>query len=285
MQYIPRLTSPSYDNKNYIYYQNGGYNYCIKITSNGSCLPNCVGYAWGRFRELLDKYPNLSRGNAERWWTYNDGYQRGSTPKLGAVICFRKGSERNDNDGAGHVGIVEKINEDGSITVSNSAYHGSRFYLVTIRYPYNIGTNYHFQGFIYNPNNYDENDNIIKVIQRTLNERYGYNLAVDGSPGPDTRKHMIMALQTEFNKQYGTNLDIDGSFGPKTKRACPDICQGCKGNITWLIQAMLIIKGYNLQLDSSYGPDTKSKIKAFQRANGLKVDGICGRNTFAKLFK
>lgn len=284
MDYVPRLTSPSSDNKNYIYHENGGYNYCIRITKDGSCLPNCVGYAWGRFRELLGKYPNLSKGNAERWWSYNDGYKRGQTPKLGSVICYRKGSDRNNNDGEGHVGIVEKINPDGSITISNSAYNGSRFYLVTVKYPYNIGNSYYFQGFIYNPNSYDDK-NVIKEIQSTLNRKYDYNLTVDGSAGPITRKHMIMALQTEFNKQLHTNLQIDGSFGPKTKKACPNLKKGNKGNITWLMQAMLTIKGYALQLDGSFGPDTKSKVMSFQKNNKLIVDGICGPNTFTKLFR
>ena len=51
------------------------------------------------------------------------------------------------------------------------------------------------------------------------------------------------------------------------------------------MQAMLIIKGYALQLDGSFGPDTKSKVMSFQKNNKLIVDGICGPNTFTKLFR
>lgn len=81
-----------------------------------------------------------------------DGYKRGKTPKLGAVICWRKGKAGYAADGAGHVAFVEKINADGSIVVSNSNYSGTRFFTRTIKGPkWEIGTGLTFQGFIYAP--------------------------------------------------------------------------------------------------------------------------------------
>ena len=149
--FTPRLTAPSTTDKNWIHYTKGGYNYCILI-SGKSCLPNCVGYAWGRWREILGKKPKLSLGNAENWWAYNDGYKRGQTPKLGAVACWRKGKAGDPSDGAGHVAIVEKIDPvDGSVTFSNSSYGGKRFWLCQLRKPYYFGNQYVFQGFIYLP--------------------------------------------------------------------------------------------------------------------------------------
>ena len=158
-EYKPRLTAPSTTDKNYIKTTSGGYNYCIEI-KNGSCLPNCVGYAWGRWREILGKYHNLSRGNAENWWgNTGDGYLRGQTPKVGAVMCWRKGLAGNAADGAGHVAIVERINDDGSITYSQSNYGGTRWELKTKSYPYSLGSSYTFQGFIYLPISFEENTN------------------------------------------------------------------------------------------------------------------------------
>lgn len=155
MKYEKRTTAPSTSNKYYKHVNYGGLNSCIHI-SNGSCLPNCVGYAWGRFYELTGTKPKLSRGNAENWYGYtSDGYKRGTTPKLGAVICWRKGKAGNASDGAGHVAIVEEIYSDGSILTSNSAYKGSRFYTKKIAKGYSLGGSYTFQGFIYNPNEYD----------------------------------------------------------------------------------------------------------------------------------
>ena len=149
-KFTPRTKAPSTTDKNYIHYTKGGYNYCIKIANN-SCIPNCVGYAWGRWRELLGKHHNLSRANAENWWgNTTDGYKRGQTPKLGAVVCWRKGKAGVASDGAGHVGIVEKINET-TIVVSMSAYGGTRWFTRTFplgSYNYN---SYIFQGFIYPP--------------------------------------------------------------------------------------------------------------------------------------
>ena len=129
---------------------------------------------------------------------------------------------------------------------------------------------------------------IIADIQSKLNSKYGYNIATDNIYGVDTHKHMVMALQTEFNKQLGSKLVIDGIFGSATKRACPVLKNGMSGNITWLVQSMLLIKGYsvgNSSNDSIYGSGTISGVKSFQSKNGLVVDGLCGSNTFEKLFK
>lgn len=46
----------------------------------------------------------------------------------------------------------------------------------------------------------------------------------------------------------------------------------------------LVIKGYKLDIDGIFGTDTESKIRVFQKANGLTVDGIAGKNTFKVLF-
>ena len=61
-----RTTAPSSTDKYWIHTSNGGLNECIEINNSGSCLPNCVGYAWGRFYEITGKRPALSRANAEK---------------------------------------------------------------------------------------------------------------------------------------------------------------------------------------------------------------------------
>ena len=69
-----------------------------------------------------------------------------------------------------------------------------------------------------------------------------------------------------------------------TKSACVIVEKGDEGNITYLIQAMLICKGYDLEADSIFGSITDIKIREFQSKNSLAVDGLCGKNTFEKLF-
>lgn len=126
----------------------------------------------------------------------------------------------------------------------------------------------------------------IKYIQETLNNRYGTGIAVDGYYGSNTKKALVKGLQIELNNQYGAGLSIDGIFGAKTKSACPIVRKGAKGNITWLIQAMLYCRGYNTNgIDGVYGDGTKNAVYNFQKNNGLIADGICGKNTFEKLFK
>ena len=118
---------------------------------DGDTLPNCTAYAWGRFYEILGSRPKLSTGNAEDWYGYTaDGYERGNTPSLGAIICWEgKGSA------AGHVAVVEKINDDGSIVTSESGWNSSAYWWLTDRTNSNgnwgASSNYVFQGFIYSP--------------------------------------------------------------------------------------------------------------------------------------
>ena len=81
-------------------------------------------------------------------------------------------------------------------------------------------------------------------------------------------------------------LSEDGIFGARTKASCPIVRYGARGNITWLIQAMLYCRGYSTNgIDGIYGAGTKNAVYNFQRNNSLVSDGVCGKNTFEKLFK
>lgn len=99
----------------------------------GDTLPNCTAWAWGRFYEILGKKPALAMDFAERWWNHvKDGYKRGQTPAVGAVICWQSGptdtEEPTEEDGAGHVAIVEQVNADGSIIISESGYEEEAYW-------------------------------------------------------------------------------------------------------------------------------------------------------------
>lgn len=139
--YSPRLTAPSYDNSYYYSDKNLYYRY-------GYGMPNCTAYAYGRAYEILGKEPNLCPYSAEEWYGYNKRngyYSYGSTPKIGSIACW------SYNGGGGHVAVVEKI-ENGTITMSNSAWSGINFYISTasVNDPL-VGGNswWNFQGYIY----------------------------------------------------------------------------------------------------------------------------------------
>ena len=132
--------------------------------------------------------------------------------------------------------------------------------------------------------NKNTNIGIIAKIQSTLNTRYNLNIATDNIFGKETKKALVIGLQTELNSQYQKGLVVDGIFGSKTKNACVSVRKGAKGNITYILQAILYCKGYKIAVDGIFGTNTENAIKSFQKASGLTVDGICGKNTFAELF-
>ena len=70
-----------------------------------------------------------------------------------------------------------------------------------------------------------------------------------------------------------------------TAFAAPVIVKdGCRGHAVMAVQRLLIAQGYLKDAaDGVAGPKTVAAIKAFQQANGLEVDGICGGATFAVL--
>lgn len=125
----------------------------------------------------------------------------------------------------------------------------------------------------------------VAEVQKILNERYGLNIGVDNIYGNETKRALVKGLQTELNKQYGRGLSVDGIFGNNTYKACINVREGAEGNITWLIQAMLVCHSFDISVDGIFGNATKNAIKELQKRNGLSVDGICGKNTFNKLFK
>lgn len=145
-KYTPRLTAPAKTDKNYYSDKNIFY-------ACGYGMPNCTAYAWGRLLELTGKSYDKLCGNAEDWWGVAEkaGLKKGKTPKLGAIVCWKAGKVKDGSDGAGHVGVVEQIKSNGDIVVSNSAWKGTEFYLMTVTKAsgYVYDSSRQLQGFIY----------------------------------------------------------------------------------------------------------------------------------------
>lgn len=153
------------------------------------------------------------------------------------------------------------------------------------KFPFNEIANYEASNeIIPQPQEKVEKSNVVR-IQATLNERYGLNIAVDNIYGNETKRALVKALQTELNEQFGSKLAVDGIFGTNTYNACINVRRGAEGNITYLIQAMLICHSFDIDADGIFGNATENAVREFQKRNGLSVDGIVGKNTFNKLFK
>lgn len=155
-----RTTKPTSGNKFFITKSKGGYSTCIQgspTDSQCNVLSNCVGYACGRFNEIIGamKYPSLNC-NAENFIeraknTY--GLEISSVPTLGGIMVWQKGT-LSGTDGAGHVAVVEKIIDSNTIYTSESGYGGSAFWNSTRRNTngrWGLGSAYTFRGCIVNP--------------------------------------------------------------------------------------------------------------------------------------
>lgn len=155
-----RTSKPSAGNKFYNNGNNGGYSWCINgsPTDKGcNVLANCVGYACGRFNEIIGsmKYKTLCC-NAENFIerAKQAGLQVVSYPTLGGIMVWQKGATLSGNDGAGHVAVVERIDSANQIYTSESGYGSSAFWN-SIRKNNNgrwgLGNGYTFRGCIVNP--------------------------------------------------------------------------------------------------------------------------------------
>ena len=162
-----RTTRPA-NNKNFITRGSGGWNTCIKGNPRyqyADALANCVGYASGRFNEII----NIARETTGCTYTTLNcnavgfkeraeaaGLKTGSTPRRGAIMCWGK------EGAAGHVAIVERVNNSNSVYTSESGWGSSAIFWNSTRSNNNgrwgIGAGYYFRCFIYLP------DDVQKVI-------------------------------------------------------------------------------------------------------------------------
>lgn len=148
------------------------YKYAYPYRTFNVPLPNCTTYAYGRTMELNTVINNngswttIENNYNPYWWnstgshydnaeTWYDSplntWEKGSEARLGAIACF----SGDISSYGGHVAIVEQINEDGTVNLSESAYGGFMFnYWTNVRLI--VGNVYshvgeRFQGYIYNP--------------------------------------------------------------------------------------------------------------------------------------
>lgn len=245
--YQPRFTIPEKGNKYYNTISVGGYSTCIlgnypfnSVSSNRTgypglnTLPNCVGYAMGRFNEIGDYkiFKYKFTGDAESWFNYAKaiGLETGQEPKLGGIMCWSVGIVGNRADGAGHVVVVEQLNSDGTIITSDSGWNTSKPFWNTTRSNANgrwgQSASYKYLGCIYNPavpNSYTimkkgAKGACVKELQKKLNIFGWYDLVTDGSFGPATENAV-----KDFQKKM--DITVDGSAGLQTQTLLDDIIE------------------------------------------------------------
>lgn len=208
-----RTTKPENGNKFYNTVSNGGWSHCIvgKPTDKGcNVLANCVGYACGRFNEIIGsmKYPYLNC-NAENFIERARQYdlEISDKPVLGGIMVWKKGATLSGNDGAGHVAIVEKIIDNNTIYTSESGYGSSAFWNSTRSNSngrWGMVSSYSFRGCIINPSIKEEKTqenkldiDILEMVKKTIRGDYGNGQA---------RKNALGKYYDEV--QYQVNLNL-----------------------------------------------------------------------------
>lgn len=247
-----RKTQPK-NNKYYIRTVSGGNNGAVEgypVVKGANVLCNCVGYANGRFNEIISD-PNL-KGielkfkyqlvcNAENFIesARRQGLKISLQPVVGGIMVWQRGSTLEGWDGAGHVEVVEQKNSDGTIYCSSSGYNGWAF-----RYSKRDNDNgrwgqpsgYKYRGCIINPS--------------------------------------VMDTTTKVEKKKYT-----GSIPTKTLK------KGSSGEqVRWLQKFLNWYDPNNkLTVDGGFGPLTDAAVRKFQKAEKIDVDGIVGPQTRGKM--
>ena len=250
-----RTTQPK-NNKYYIRQVSGGLNGAVagKPTISGAnVLCNCVGYANGRFNEAANDPDLKGITKAFRWQLVcnaenfiesakKQGLKISSTPVLGGIMVWQKGSTLGGGDGAGHVAFVEAVYTDGTILTSESGWNAWAFRTVkrsNANGRWSQAAGYKFRGCIINP--------AIKS-EKTPAPKDDGKLAVDGIGGPATVKAM--------QRFFGTTQD--------------GVISGQKKTLAKYYPALKSVK---------YGSGGSPCIKNLQRWAGATQDGVIGQAT------
>lgn len=89
--------------------------------------------------------------------------------------------------------------------------------------------------------------------------------------------HTVMVLED------GSKIDSEDIAVTVTIKV-PSLEKGCKGEAVRVVQAILNLCGHDCGTpDGSFGPKTDKAVRAFQKAEGLSVDGCVGAKTWTAL--
>lgn len=145
----------------------------------------------------------------------------------------------------------------------------------------------------------------VEKLQRALQIKGYLKGTVDGKYGDMTvdaverfQKAMKLSVTGDANsktiaKLFGLSVDVPAKEDPGMdgitsirKIDVPNTTKpGNSGRHVKALQQALKLKGYyKAAIDSSYGQKTEDAVKRYQKAVGIKADGIAGNSTIKKLF-
>jgi len=260
------------NNKYYIRTATGGLNGAVAgspVISGANVLCNCVGYANGRFNEFINdpdlkgvvfKFQYQLVCNAENFIesAKRQGLKISSVPVVGGIMVWQKGATLSGGDGAGHVAVVERVYDDGTILTSESGWASWAF--KTVRRDNSNGrwgqnSYYRFRGCIINPNIKNEITPAPK-------------LDVDGIGGACTVRAMQRFFGTPMDGVLSGQVKAQNKHYPALKAV--EYGKGgspCVKNLQRWVGTVQ---------DGILGEKT---VKAWQKKIGAASDGIFGPNS------
>lgn len=151
-------------NKYYMTTDKGGWSLSVKgspLISDANVLANCVGYANGRFAEIIASITGIEGikyqfiPNAERFILVarRYGLEISQEPSIGSIMVWQQGTLKG-HDGYGHVAIVERVLDRNAVLTSESGYKSFVFKnKLRCNYDNNwdMTKDFKFLGFIKNP--------------------------------------------------------------------------------------------------------------------------------------
>lgn len=257
-------------NKYYIRKVTGGLNGAVAgepTQPYANVLDNCVGYANGRYNEIIND-PDLKgvvkafkyqlTCNAENFIesAKRQGLKISPTPIEGGIMVWQKGRTLSGGDGAGHVAVVERVYDDGTILTSESGWASWAF--KTVRRDNSNGrwgqnSLYKFRGCIINPS--IANPKVVPVPP----------LTVDGVGGNCTVRAMQRFLGTVQDGVLSGQSKSCSKYYPALKA----VEYGNGGSAC----VKKLQKWLGIGQDGVWGEQTS---KALQKKLGVDADGIFG---------
>lgn len=188
--------------------------------------------------------------------------------------------------------VHASINEKGKTTGGKPGDQTGKEICVRSFYNYKGGWDYHFRFSdaistqpATKPSTTHKNDLVALGQQHTINYT-GHSITVDGINGRNTKANIVRCFQCAMNHDYRSNLKVDGACGINTIRALGEhyVKYGETQEMVRAVQVALYCYGYDPgETDAVFGSKTKLAVLQFQRAKGLTVDGIAGKNTIKAL--
>ncbi|MBQ7896686.1 MAG: peptidoglycan-binding protein [Oscillospiraceae bacterium] len=120
---------------------------------------------------------------------------------------------------------------------------------------------------------------VLKLIEGNVSDKVSYRVLTNSSS-------YIKGYASPFDASSVSTVGAGALDGPLVNLTLPQLCTGSRGNSVKAMQHILIGSGYSCGshgADGDFGTDTKNALCAYQRAKGLSVDGIAGKQSWSTL--